>query len=54
MIVVCPVLAAFAIPLAVTEATLVFEEDHCTVPVMSLLLPSENVPIAENCWPDPA
>ena len=44
---------AFAIPLAFTEATLVFEEDHCTVPVTSLLVPSENVPIAENCCPEP-
>jgi hypothetical protein len=54
MMVVCPLAAAFAMPLAFTKATLLFEEDHCTVPVMFLLLPSENVPVAENCWPEPA
>jgi len=54
MMVVCPLVVALAMPLALTEATLLFEEDHCTVPVMSLLVPSEYEPVAENCCPDPA
>ena len=52
--VVFPLAAAFAMPLVFTEATLVFDEDHSTVAVMSLLVPSEYEPFAENCWPDPA
>ena len=54
MMVVCPLPAALAMPAAFTDATLLSEDDHCTVAVTSLLLPSENVPVAENCWPDPA
>ncbi len=49
VIVVVPRFRAVAKPLAVIEATPIFEELHVTVPVMSCVDPSENVPIAVNC-----
>lgn len=44
-----PRLRAVTSPLTVIEAMLVFEELHVTVPVMSCVVPSENVPVAVNC-----
>ena len=38
-----------ASPLTVIEATLVDDELHVTVPVISCVLLSENVPVAVNC-----
>jgi hypothetical protein len=49
VIVVVPRFRAVAKPLAVIDATPVFEELHVAVPVMSCVDPSENVPIAVNC-----
>lgn len=49
VIVVVPKFRAVAKPLAVIDATPVFEELHVDVPVMSCVDPSENVPIAVNC-----
>ena len=49
VIVVVPRLRAVTRPLTVIEAMLVFEELHVTVPVMSCVVPSENVPVAVNC-----
>src|SRR5262249_39546911 len=34
-------------------ATLVDDDDHFTTLVMSCVLPSENVPVAVNCWLTP-
>ena len=49
VIVAVPRLRAVTRPLTVIEAMLVFEELHVTVPVMSCVVPSENVPVAVNC-----
>jgi hypothetical protein len=49
VIVVVPRFRAVASPLAVIDATPVFEELHVAVPVMSCVDPSEKVPIAVNC-----
>lgn len=49
VIVVVPRLRAVASPLTVIDAMLVFEELHATVPVISCVVPSENVPVALNC-----
>jgi hypothetical protein len=35
-------------------ATVVLELDHVTEVVMSLLLPSLYLPVAMNCWVNPA
>ena len=43
-----PMATPLAIPVLLTEATLVSEELHCTEVVTSLLVPSENVPLAVN------
>jgi hypothetical protein len=46
----------FAMPLAMpptTDATVLSEVLHCTELVKSLLLPSEYVPVAVNCWSPP-
>jgi hypothetical protein len=53
MIVAAPSLTALAIPEALTDATPEFDELHCTEPVTSWLLPSENFPVAVNCCPPP-
>lgn len=49
MIVTDPRLRAVARPLTVIDATLLFDELQVTVPVMSCIVPSENVPVAVNC-----
>jgi len=41
---------AVANPPAGIDTTLLFDELQVTEPVMSCLLPSENVPVAVNCW----
>ena len=52
-IVADPRVRAVAIPAAVIDATVVSDEAHVTAPVMSCELPSENVPVAVNCWSVP-
>jgi hypothetical protein len=54
VIVTTPMATPLAIPVLLTEATLVSEELHCAEAVMSLLLPSENFPVAANCCVAPA
>ena len=44
---------AVASPPAVIDATLASDEAQVTAPVMSCELPSENVPVAVNCWSVP-
>ena len=48
-----PLATPLARPLALIETTPASEEFHRTEAVMSWLLPSENVPVAENCWVAP-
>jgi len=54
VMVVVPRLRAVARPLTVIDATLVFEEVHVAVPVMSCVVPSEKVPVAVNCCKVPS
>lgn len=54
VMVVVPRLRAVARPLTVIDATLVFDEVHVAVPVMSCVVPSENVPVAVNCCKVPS
>ena len=49
IMVVLPRFSPVASPLAVIDATPLFDELHATVPVMSCVLPSEKVPVAVNC-----
>lgn len=49
VMVAVPRLRAVANPLTVMVKTLVFEELHVAVSVMSCVVPSEKVPIAVNC-----
>lgn len=49
VIVTDPLAIPLAIPPEVMVTSFVSEELHCTEPVTSLLLPSENEPVAENC-----
>ena len=48
-IVVVPVPTPVARPFCVIVATDIFEEDHCTIDVMFLVLPSAYIPVAVNC-----
>jgi len=48
VMVTTPMATPLAIPALLTEATLVSEELHCAEAVTSLLLPSENFPVAVN------
>lgn len=41
---------AVATPPPAIDTTLLFDEAHVTEAVMSCELPSENVPVAVNCW----
>lgn len=54
VIVTVPSFRAVARPLTVIDATLFFEELQVTVPVMSCVVPSENVPTAVNCCDVPS
>jgi hypothetical protein len=49
-----PLATPVAIPLALMVAIAVSDELQTTVPLTSLLLPSENLPMAVNCWVAPA
>src|SRR5580693_2661561 len=49
VILVVPVACAVARPLLLSVATLVLDEFHVTSPVISVVVPSVNVPIALNC-----
>jgi len=49
-----PLITPVAIPLELMVAMAVSEELQVTEPVISLLLPSENLPVAVNCWVAPA
>jgi len=49
LIVTVPRLRAVAKPLTVIDTTLVLDELQVTVPVMSCVVASENVPVAVNC-----
>jgi hypothetical protein len=49
-----PAATAVARPLLLTVAADVFDELQVTCVVMSRLVPSENVPVAANCWTTPA
>jgi hypothetical protein len=51
---VFPILSAVARPLTVIEATLGADDFQVTTPVMSCVVPSENVPTAVNCWATPS
>jgi hypothetical protein len=51
--VVVPTLTALTRPLTVMEATPLTDDFHVTTPVMSCVVPSENVPTAVNCWATP-
>ena len=44
-----PTATPLAAPALLTDAKFVSDELHCTELVMSLLLPSENFPVAVNC-----
>ena len=48
-----PLVMPLATPPALIETTPASDELHCTEAVKSVLLPSENVPNAENCCVDP-
>lgn len=50
LIVACPSALVTRRPLSVTGAAIEFELCHCATPVMSWLVPSENVACALNCW----
>ena len=54
VMVTTPMATPLAIPALLTEATLVSEELHCAEAVTSLLLPSENFPVAVNGCVAPA
>lgn len=49
-----PVLTLVASPVAFTVATFVAEDVHVTVLVRFCVLPSEKVPVADNCWAVPS
>ena len=49
VIVTLPRFRAVARPLDVIDATLLFDDVHVTVPVISCVVPSENDPVAVNC-----
>ena len=49
-----PAAKAVARPVLLTVATDVFEEFQVTCVVISRLVPSENVPVAVNCWVTPS
>src|SRR5580704_14625666 len=49
VILVIPVACAVARPVLLIVATLVLDEFHVTSPVISVVVPSVNVPIALNC-----
>ena len=48
-----PRVKAAANPPGLIDAMVSFEDAQVTVPVMSCVLPSENVPVAVNCWTVP-
>ena len=50
IMVVLPAATAVARPLLLTVATDGFEELQVTCEVKSFVVPSENVPVAANCW----
>ena len=52
VMVVVPAARAMARPLLLTVATDVLDELQVTETVMSWIVPSENVPVAVNCWVD--
>lgn len=54
VIVTVPLITPVAIPFELMLAIAESEELQTTEPVMSLLLPSENLPVAVNCWVAPA
>jgi hypothetical protein len=54
VMVAVPAATAVARPLLLTVAADVFDELQVTCVVISRLVPSENVPVAANCWTTPA
>ncbi len=50
VMVVAPVATAVARPVLLIVATDVFDELQVTCKVKSWVVPSENVPVAVNCW----
>jgi spore maturation protein SpmB len=54
VMVAAPAAKAVARPVLLTVATDVFEEFQVTCVVISRLVPSENVPVAVNCWVTPS
>jgi hypothetical protein len=54
VMVAVPAATAVARPLLLTVADDVFDELQLTSLVTSRLVPSENVPVAANCWETPA
>ena len=54
LIVVVPAVAAVAFPPVAMVETDALDELHVTKAVMSLVLVSEKVPVAVNCWVVPA
>ena len=54
VMVAVPAEKAVARPLLLTVTTNVFDELQVTCVVISRLVPSENVPVAANCWTTPA
>jgi len=54
VMVAVPAATAVARPLLLTVAADVFDELQATCVVISRLVPSENVPVAANCWTTPA
>jgi len=50
VMVAVPAATPVAKPLLFTVATEALEEDQVTCGVMATLVPSENVPVAANCW----
>jgi hypothetical protein len=53
VIVEMPAETPVAIPLASTVTIAVADEVHCADAVISCVVPSENVPVAVNCWVSP-
>jgi hypothetical protein len=54
VMVAVPAATAVARPLLLTVAADVFDELQVTCVVISRVVPSENVPVAANCWTTPA
>lgn len=53
VMVTVPRLPAAATPPTVIEANRMSDDDQVTVVLMSCVVPSENVPVAVNCWRTP-